>query len=123
MEILLRSYFKGYSAMQAYLGGHGAEEFRGGAGKVTNTEEGGCDKHCRQNKVHTCCLLARCQTKEAGALVGPRGGPGVGRRLRRLRGEPLRLPQGGGGPADRGDHSGRQVIRANLLINFNQNRC
>ena len=95
--------------MQAYLGGHGAEEFRGGAGEVTNTEEGGCDKHCRQNKVHTFFWLVCCQIEVAGALVGPRGGPGSGRRLRRLWGEPVRLPQGGGGPAYRGDHSGRQV--------------
>lgn len=36
---------------QAYLGGHGTEEFRGGPGVVTNFESGGCDKKCQANKV------------------------------------------------------------------------
>merc|ERR1719228_1731902 len=36
---------------QAYIGGHGTEEFRGGPGEVTNFDEGGCGKKCQQNKV------------------------------------------------------------------------
>jgi len=36
---------------QAYLGGHGTDEFLGGPGKVTNFDEGGCDKACQEDKV------------------------------------------------------------------------
>merc|ERR1712080_563152 len=32
---------------QAYIGGHGTDEFLGGNGTVTNFEEGYCDKACQ----------------------------------------------------------------------------
>jgi len=36
---------------QAYLGGHGTDEHKGGAGVVTNFKEGGCNHICQENKV------------------------------------------------------------------------